>query len=149
MLELLNMKLLEEIREELGGVYSIYASPSLMKYPAEEYGIYIQYTCNPARENEIIKAVDQVMKSIQNSPASAEELKKIKEMQLKELEKESKDNNFWLNALKGSLQYDYPFLTIEQRKARINKLTVKDIQTAAKTYLNTTNYGKFILNPEK
>lgn len=149
MLELLNIKLLEQIREEIGGVYSIYAGPSMKKTPKEEYAIFIQYTCDPSREKEVMDAVDKVMDGIKKTPATAAEVKKIKEMQLKELEKNAEENSFWLSVISGSLQNEMPITTIDARKARIEKLTAKEIQEAAKTYLNMANYGRFVLNPEK
>ena len=57
MSEILQTRLLELIREELGGTYSITAPFSYQKFPKPEYSITIQFGCSPERTDDLIKRV--------------------------------------------------------------------------------------------
>src|SRR6476646_3143261 len=57
MAEVLQTRLLETIREELGGTYSISARPSIQRNPNPEYSITIQFGCAPERTDDLIKRV--------------------------------------------------------------------------------------------
>ena len=46
---MLQERLREAIREELGGTYSISVSPSAQKIPRPEYLLSVQFGCDPQR----------------------------------------------------------------------------------------------------
>jgi zinc protease len=54
---ILSTKLLEVIREDKSGVYSIGARPSSSKYPDEKYTVSISYGTSPDKLEELKKVV--------------------------------------------------------------------------------------------
>ncbi len=148
LIEYFNIKLIETIREDKSGVYGIGARPSMNKYPTEDYMISVGFGTEPARVDELIKAVESMMESFKKTPPTKEDLEKVKEIQKKELEKNYKENNFWLGVIFNSYFNGIDPNYMNERMKQIEKLTVKDIQDAAKKYFVTKNYAKFILYPE-
>ena len=45
----LQSRLFETIRQELGGTYNIDATPDAQKFPRPEYKVRIDWTCDPAQ----------------------------------------------------------------------------------------------------
>lgn len=146
--ELTNIRLYEQIREDKGGVYGVGFGLRGSKYPKAKYTGTVSFGCDPDRVDELISATEKVLNDFKTTLATDEEVAKVKELQKKALEKSSKENDYWMNVIYSSYFLNEPASTIEEKLQRIEKLTAKDIQATAKKYLNFTNYGKFILNPE-
>jgi zinc protease len=52
MSEILEMRLLQELREELGGTYSVSVNDSYQKFPQPQYSISIQFGSSPDRTDD-------------------------------------------------------------------------------------------------
>ncbi len=147
--ELMNIKLRESIREEKGGTYGVSVSGAAPKIPYGRYIVAITFGCQPQRAEELSKAVLTQIDSLKNYPVSAVYINKVKEAQLKSLEKNSKENGAWLNWITSALENG---ITVEQympSKERIESLTPQVIMNTAKRCFNMDNYIKMILYPEK
>ncbi len=149
MLEVLRIKLREQLREEKGGVYGVSVNGSTEKYPRQEYAITISFGCNPSRVQELITTALLQIDSLKLQPPAHEYITKVQEMQLREYEVNLKENNYWLSSLSGFYFYNEDPSRILQRKKMIDGLTATTIQTAAQRYFAKKNFGTFILNPEK
>ena len=57
MTEILQRRLLETLREELGGTYSVSAAPSYEKFPNQTYSITINFGSSPDRTEALVKRV--------------------------------------------------------------------------------------------
>ncbi len=149
MAEILEMRLLQELREELGGTYSVSVNDGYQKYPRSEYSISIQFGSAPDRTDDLIKQVFAEIEKFKNEGPSEKQLTDEKEALLREFETNSKQNGYLLNQI--SLRYfhgDDPagiWLIPEFYK----KLDAAAIKEAAKTYLNTSAYVKVSLFPAK
>src|SRR5439155_9186775 len=67
MAEILQTRLLELIREDLGGTYSITAGANYSRFPKPDYQIRIQFGSDPARNADL---VGRVLKEIEDFQAS-------------------------------------------------------------------------------
>lgn len=145
---ILSTRLLEEIREERSGVYSIGANPSSSKYPDQEYKVYISYGTDPEKLEELKQAVfDEIRYFIENGP-SEEELSKAKEKMLRERELALRENRFWLNILSNTYYLkDGDFSEFGQFENIVHSLTEDQVQEAFKRYFNFENYISVALRP--
>ena len=148
MARVLSILLLEEIREKLAGVYGISAFDRTSKYPTEDYQVYIAFGCEPARVKELTKAVEGVMDRLKNKPLDAEYLKRAVETMKSEYKKQLEQNNFWT----GNIYY-YAFNGLDlnfinKYLSEVDKLSVKDIQDAAKKYLDMKALKTIVRYPE-
>jgi zinc protease len=147
--EVLQTRLLEVIREELGGAYSINASPSYQRTPTSQFSITIQFGSDPQRTDDLIKRVFEEIELLKAKGPSDKQVSAEKEKLLREFETNSKQNNYLLSQLIVRYQYgDDPagLWKVPEHYARVDAAM---IQQAARTYLNPKNYVKVTLFPEK
>ncbi len=148
-IEVLNIKLIESLREELSGIYGGGMRGSLNKNPYNNYSINVSLPCGPENVDKLIKAtLDEIQKIKDNGPLEAD-LNKVKETWIKQYQEDVKDNNYWLTKLQQSVEVGSnvgEVLTVEKR---IQALTTKDVKDAANMYFNMKNYLQVVLNPEK
>ncbi|MDZ4716608.1 MAG: insulinase family protein [Cytophagales bacterium] len=149
LLDLMNIKLIETLREELSGIYGGGMNGSLSKNPYNSYTINVSLPCGPENVDRLIKATfDEIQKVKDNGPSAAD-LTKVKEAFSKKYMEDMKDNNYWLSSLQRSSEMGTNPATILTTEKRMNALTSKDLQEAARKYFNMKNYFQAVLNPEK
>ena len=149
MIDLLNIKLQEVIREEMSGAYSVGASAYHSKYPREEYGIQVTWGCNPTRVDELVKAVMQQVDSLKLQPPAQSYVDKVKEIQRRHREVSLKENGFWLSSLRTYYTNSENPEGILHYKSFVDGLTADAIQSAAKKYFDINNMIRVVLYPEK
>ena len=149
LIEVLNIKLIESLREELSGIYGGGMRGSLSKNPYNNYSITVSLPCGPENVDKLIKAtMDEIKKIKDNGPAEAD-LNKVKETWAKQYQEDLKDNNYWLGKLQQNVEIGSNTGDVLTFEKRIQALTSKDVKEAANLYFNMNNYLQVILNPEK
>jgi zinc protease len=145
---ILSTRLLEEIREERSGVYSIGARPSSSKYPDQEYKVYISYGTDPGKLDELKQAVfDEIMDFADNGPGE-EELAKAKEKMLREREIALRENRFWLNILSNTYYLkDGDFSEFGTYGETVLSLTKESVQEAFQKYFDFEQFISVALEP--
>jgi zinc protease len=149
MAEVLQTRLLETIREELGGTYSISASQSYQKIPNPEYSITIDFGCAPQRTDDLIKRVFEEIEKFKTNGPTEKQLTDEKEALLREFETNIMLNDYLVGQITFRYQNSDDPAGIWKVPEFYRKLDAATIQEAARTYLNTRNYVKVTLLPEK
>lgn len=145
--ELLSNRLLDNLREKLGGTYSVNAMlQGQREYPNIYLGV-VQFGSAPERAAELEQAVLAEIKTLADSGPSAAELEKVREGQLRARETALKTNMFWASQLSQSYEYgDNPEEILKYRQL-VNGLTAEKIRDAARMYLRGKNYVHITLLP--
>lgn len=146
--EVLDIKLIEILREEKGGVYGVGADGSGQKEPYESFKLNIRFPCGPENVDSLTQAAIRVIEDIQNNGVTEEDLGKIKETQRREMEINWKENGYWMSVLKLHHKYGYDWKELDWLDQRISDLSAKDIQKVAKKYIDTNEYIRVVLYPE-
>lgn len=146
--QILNIKLLENLREEMGNVYGVQLGASMDAFPYTHYLFNINFTCSPENVDALIEATFAEIQKIQEEGISEEDLLKIKESQRRDWEINQENNQYWLGALKQAHFYGIDFSQTNPQNF-IENLTAADLQKAAQAYLKSDNYLQGILYPEK
>jgi zinc protease len=149
MSEILQTRLLEVIREELGGTYSITASFGYLKFPNQEYSITVQFGSAPQRTEDLIKRVFEEIEKLKANGPTEKQISDEKEALLREFETNSKLNGYLLNQIYLRYQNGEDPAGLWNIPEYYKKLDAAMIQQAAKTYLNTNNFVEVTLFPEK
>lgn len=149
LVQILNIRLREEIREEKGGAYGVGVFPQMTKYPKSTYKIVVSFTCPPQRVEELLNTTKDVLKEVQNTLISDDNLIKVKETQRRERETQLKENRSWMGWMYSSLTNDEDINLIDNYSNLVEALTKEDIKSAAKKYINFDEMKEFILYPEK
>jgi len=146
----LQSRLLDTIRQELGGTYVITATPDAEKFPRPQYSVRIEWTCDPARTASLVQRVFEEIDFVRGTTFSRDQMAMMREGLLREYESNSQDNGYILSQI--SRRYaDGDAASIaagDDMPAQITALTGPAIQRAARTYLNTSNYVKVTRMPE-
>ena len=149
MLEALNIKLREVLREDKSGTYGVGVSGYPSLYPRQEYHISVQWGCDPNRVDELVNAALQQIDSAKLKPFDPVYIEKVRETQRRSYEVNMKQNGFWLNNLRSYYtNNENPEMILNYPKF-VDNLNAVDIQNAAKKYFNMNNYVKVVLYPEK
>jgi zinc protease len=149
MAEVLQTRLRETIREELGATYSIRAGQSYQKNPIPQYSITIQFGSSPDRTEALIKRVFEEIELLKTKGPTEKEVNDRKEALLREFETSSKENNYLLMQISMRYQFGDDVAGVWSVPEYYKKIDAAMIQQAAKTYLNTNTYVKVSLFPEK
>jgi zinc protease len=146
----LQSRLLEAIRQELGGTYVITATPDADKFPRPQYSVRVEWTCDPARTASLVQRVFEEIAFVKDTLLSPEQVAMMREGLLREYESNSQDNGYLLNQI--SRRYEdrdeAAIAAGDDVPTQIQTLTGRAIQRAARTYLNTENYVKVTRMPE-
>ncbi|HSO74181.1 MAG TPA: insulinase family protein, partial [Blastocatellia bacterium] len=149
MADVLQTKLLETIREELGGTYSISASASYQRIPNPEYSITIEFGCAPERAGDLIKRVFEEIEKLKANGPTEKEVNDEKGKLLRDFETNSKLNNYLVNQIALRYQSGEDPVGFWNIPEYYKKIDGTMIQQAAKKYLDLHNYLKVTLLPEK
>ncbi|TZF85579.1 insulinase family protein (plasmid) [Pedobacter sp. BS3] len=147
--EVLQIKLIERLREEESGVYSPGVRTNYVKYPKNRYSYTIVFSCAPANVEKLISAaLDEINKIKANGPQETD-LQKFVAEERRSTETQLKQNSFWLSYLSGQYQNHEDPAEILSYLDSLKKLNVQGLKEAANKYLSGNNYIRFVLLPEK
>jgi zinc protease len=149
MLDVLQTKLREKLREDLSGTYSVQVYGSYPHYPEEEYAINIRFGSDPERVRELKDVIFTQIDSLKNYAVQEDYLKKVKEIYLHEYEINLKENRFWLNNLEFKFFNNEDMLDILDYAELVKTISLEEIQQAAVKYFNMNNYVRVTLFPEE
>ncbi|MGC1244498.1 MAG: insulinase family protein [Chryseosolibacter sp.] len=149
LVEVMNIKIIETLREELSGIYGGGMFGTLNKFPYNNYSFGITIPCGPENVDKLIAATLAEIEKVKKNGPSTEDLNKVKETWKQQYLVSIKDNNYWAQQLIQSIQNGSDPARILSYEKRVVALTPTDVQAVAQKYLDTTNYAQFVLNPEQ
>ncbi|MEM8488148.1 MAG: insulinase family protein [Bacteroidota bacterium] len=149
MVDIFNIKLRESLREELGGVYSVNAQAAVIEMPNPHYQVSVNFTCDPARVDELVAAVFDQVELLKTEGPTQDELDKIKEQQRRNRETQKETNSFWVSVLEFHYTHENEdLLNILTYEEMIEALDADAIKAAANQYFIEDRFIRAELNPE-
>jgi zinc protease len=147
--EYLEIILNDEIREKLGGVYSISAGADVVTIPNGKYSISVYFVCNPSRTDELINAVSGILTGLTNQPLNQDTFNKSKEALLKGHERSLQRNlHIAQSYANSSVLYNTPLSRLDTRPNAIKAVTAQNVQALCKEILANASV-QVVLFPEK
>ena len=107
--QILDIVLVEKIREKLGGTYGVQVASEQEKTPDESFDIQLMFDTDPDRRVELVKAINSVISDIQIVGPSAVNIQKAKEFSTKQHADDLKKNEYTLNILNNQYRYKADF----------------------------------------
>ncbi len=148
LVDALNIKLREAIREDKSGTYGVSVFKAIYRFPQSHYDINFEFGCSPDRVDELTKAFYNVLDSIRTFGPDETVMTKVKETQKRQLQISSKQNGYWNGMLSDYLQNnDNPDEMLDYSRW-VDDMTADDIKSAAVRYLGD-NEVKVVLYPEE
>jgi zinc protease len=137
------------LREDLGGTYGVSVVTDFTERPVQEYRVSINFACEPARTQDLVKALFSVIDDFKVSGPSSGQIADAQAGLRRDLEVDSRENGKVLKDLVYSYQYDEVIPDAAALRALYDQLTPALIRDAARTYLDTNRYVKVVLMPER
>ncbi|HEK20943.1 M16 family metallopeptidase [Mucilaginibacter sp.] len=147
--EVLNIKLIERLREQESGIYSPGIKINYNKNPEARYTATINFTCASANVDKLIAATLDEINKIKQSGAQQTDIDKFKAEEARSTQVQLKQNVAWLGILSSAAQNNEDPEQILSHVKDLDNVTIQSVKETANKYLNTANLAKVILMPEK
>ncbi len=146
--DILNIKLLQDLREKMSDIYTGQFSGYLTDQPYAHYSINLDLPCGPEHVDELLAAVKKEITSIKENGPTPEDVQKIKTQWHEKYKSELTDNSFWLGEMEELLYSHKSEQNFINYPAFIDRMTAADIQAAAKQLFDGKNELTGVLMPE-
>jgi zinc protease len=144
----LQVRLRDVLREELGGTYSVgvvYSDTS----PQPGYGTTtVQFGSSPENAERLIDVVMAEVEKLRRDGPSESEVQVVKETEKRELETSLRQNGYWLNSLQAMHVLERDPKRILARFERAESLTPDNIHAVVRKYFPEDRYAVVTLMPE-
>jgi zinc protease len=149
LIDVLDIRLREVLREDQGGTYGVSISQATEREPWSNYSVHISFGSAPERLDSLANMVFGVIEQLQNQGPTAADLAKVKETQRRAYEKGLRENDFWLGQLLARSENAEDLRNVLTYPAVVDALTAERIRDTARKYLRKENYVRISLFPER
>ncbi|PZP51969.1 MAG: peptidase M16 [Pseudopedobacter saltans] len=148
MSEIYNIKIIENLRERIGGIYGGGSSASVIKDPYNHYIFQLQLPCGPDKVDTLLKAAYLEMDSLKQFGPQVKDLNKVKQARLESYKESIQQNGFWLSNLQSILFTGTSKERFLNYTKNVEKVSQEDIKRVANIILDKKNELQAILYPE-
>jgi zinc protease len=145
----LERRLRETLREALSGTYGVQVESNASKIPEARYSMTVDFGCDPQRTEELVKTLFREIEALKARGPVEKEVSDAREALLRQHETDLAENSHLVAELAGRYENAEDIRTFFDLPAEYGKLTAAGIQEAARRYLDTGNYVRVTLYPEK
>lgn len=148
MVDILKLRLTEELREKQGATYS----PSVGFSASQTWTGYGYLAASeeapPALMDGFFRDVLKIAADLRDTPVTADELARAKTPRLDALEKSRATNEYWLGQLSGAQTDPRQLDAVRSVTAQVEAVTAADIQAVAQRYLRDDKAWKLVIRPK-
>ena len=144
----LNIKLIERLREDEGGVYGVGARASYSKFPKHRYSFNIAFGCGPENVEKLVASVMDEINKIKQTGAQPIDVEKFLAEERRTTETQLKENGFWLSYLSEQFQNNEDPKQVLTYLESLKKVSPASLKTTANKYLGGKNLIRMVLLPE-
>ena len=146
--EVLEMRLRDILREQLGGTYSVGVNYSNTS-PEPGYGVTsVQFGSAPENVQSLTTAVMTEIARLRKEGPSAEDVRAVKETEENDLQTPLRQNGYWLSSLQAMHLLGRDPKRILQRTERAESLTQENVHAALRKYFPAERHTEVTLMPE-
>ena len=146
---ILNIKIIDTIREKMSAIYGGGCGGSMQKYPREEFLIQSTFPCSPENIQKVDKAFLDLVESAKiEGGITAKDLQKVRESAIEKNKVDLKKNDFWLNSLQNAFLYGTDPERILTKDQRLKDLKPEQLIETARKFYSGPNLFKAEWLPE-
>ncbi len=146
--DILDIRLREILREELGGTYSVQVGLSAF-YTYPEYGLTsVSFGCAPENVESMTARVFEEIERFKTDGPDSDEVATIQEQERRSLEKGLETNGYWLSSFLTLDLLGWDPGRILARRERIDTLTAEALRETLSRYYPPENHTTVVLKPE-
>lgn len=147
--EVLQLRLREQLREELGGTYGADVSATPTRVPEARYDFLVTFGSDPGRADQLVDAVFAQVDTLHRTGPRGPDVQKVREALLRSRETNLKENGWWLAQLMGAVQSGESPAEAMALEPYLQGLTLESVREAARKYLDPARYVRVTLLPER
>jgi len=144
----LTLMLIENIREKISGVYSIYSRAMIDAVPVPQVAIQISFGCDPNRIEELTEAIIEQVNLLINNEFEERFLTTYRETIVRTLATSMRTNNYWLTRIDSMLFFEDGPNELLNHRNFVESITREDIANTARKYIDFDKKLTIILYPE-
>ena len=131
----LDIMLTDKVREALGDSYGVSLQNTMSDvFPGFGY-LSASTVVAPDKMGEVQKAIAEPVAALREKPVDADLLARARNPELDKIDRQMRENGYWLSALSKSQSEPERLDRIRQRKAILQSITAADLQKLAQQYL--------------
>jgi zinc protease len=146
--EILNIKVIEDLREKMGKIYGGGFQGQVSKDPYERYSIQLQLPCGPESVDTLLSAANIEIKMLKEKGPEAKDLDKVKSQWREKYRTDVKENKYWEDKLESTLFWGRDKDRVLNYEKYINALTADEIKATARQLFDGKNQFTSVLYPE-
>ncbi len=145
----LETRLRGALREALSGTYGVQVDASASKIPQTRYRVTIDFGCDPARTEELVKSLFREIDSLKTKGPTEREISDARQALLRQHDSDLAQNDRLVGELAERYELAEDINEFFSLPQQYDRLTTTAIQDAARRWLDTGNYVRVTLFPEK
>jgi len=151
MAQVLQTRLRDLLREDLGGTYGVNVSPGTNWQPRESYTLNIQFGSDPERAEELTARLFETIQTFKASGPTESEVADVRATLLRNFETNLEQNGFWLGQLAAGYEYDPEIgaSRVLSYEDAVKALNPDAVRAAATRYLDLENYVHVVQMPRQ
>jgi zinc protease len=146
--EVMNITIIEEMREKIQGIYGGGTNIEVSKLPVGSYQFVLQLPCGPAKVDTLISTFTTQLQTLATSGVDTSYIFKVKKAWIEKHREDMKKNEFWLGALQdvhlGERSAEY----VVNAEKYYNAFSVNDVKKAASILMKSKGRMLAIQMPE-
>lgn len=145
----LSILLREELRENLGGTYSVGARGGESEIPRASYSITVDFQCDPDRLDELRKAAWQILEQVKQGPVAEDVTQRVAEQERRGWETSLRSNRYWLSGIAGLLRRGEELSELARYRTLHERITPEYVHAAAQEFLDLDHYLLVTMLPDE
>jgi zinc protease len=140
--EVMNISIIEEMREKIQGIYGGGTQVQLAKLPVGNFQFILQLPCGPAKVDTLVKTFRSQLEALAKNGVDTGYVSKVKKAWIEKYRVDSKKNEYWLSALQEIRLGERNADQVVNAEKYFNAFSGADVKRAANLLLNAK--GKMI-----
>jgi zinc protease len=143
----LEIRLREVLREDLGGTYGVGVQGGYFRIPEVSYDFRIGFGSDPARTDELVRTLFAEIERLKAEGPTEDEVQKVVEAERRSRETDLRENGWWMAQLAAATESgEDPVYLLDT--SLFDAVTVESIWEDARRYLNLERFVRVSLFPE-
>ncbi len=137
------------LREDQSGTYGVKVTTASDRIPKPAYAVSIDFSCAPERTEDLVKRLFTEISRMRMDELSESYIRGVREALVREFETDSKENRWAVGRITDVYENGDDVRAALSEPGVNRTLSAAMIQEAARLYLDTRNYVRVTLVPEK
>jgi len=148
-LRVLELRLHQRIREDMGGSYGVGVSGGISNVPRDSFAMNVEFGCQPGREEELSQAVLEEIRKLASGEVPEKDLIKVREGILRDLEEGLKQNGFWMGSMIELERQGKDLDSLYDTRDLVDLVDAESISRIFRTYIDEDRYIRLVLSPQE